>query len=236
MLYNIGDIQEEFLIRNNRTTTDAFITDTILNDWVREAHRWVAGYKKWPFTEGKINTTYVVDASLEVGFNYPEGWKPDSIRLLQVGGKRFKKTNFYKYQEFREDNPQSKEKLFSDHGRLYYINPNADVAGTTTLWGQFNPQIDPTDKTATTVFSDVDEAGNEAMVEKMTVFLKGREHLIAEMELQDKRVRAILDEIWKQVADEQFAYQDVQGEGMFKRFDILKGALSDEIIKRDRFY
>ena len=49
----------------------------------------------------------------EVGFNYPEGWKPDSIRLLRIGGKRFKKINFYKYQEFREDFSSDKKKIFS---------------------------------------------------------------------------------------------------------------------------
>ncbi len=236
-LNNVGDLQSQFLVRNNRTTTDAFITDTYLNDWVREAYRFASGYKKWPFTEGRVSTTYVADnTSIEVGFGYPEGWKPDSIRFLQVGGKRFKKTNFVGYQKFREDWSSSKDKIFSDYGMLYFINPNADVSGTTTLWGQYNTIIDPTDKTATTVFSDIDEKGNDAIVERMTVYLKRRENLTNEAAIHDKLAREMLEEVWKQIADEQYNYQDADNEGMFKRVDVLRGDFYSDIIKKNQWF
>src|SRR3990167_577667 len=112
----IYDIIDEVLVQLGVSTTVAFYTDQILNDWADKAHKWGAGYKKWPFTEARLSTTYVVDdTDTEIGFPYPEGWKPDSIRLLRVGGKRFRKVNFYKYQEFREDNSSSQEKVFSDY-------------------------------------------------------------------------------------------------------------------------
>src|SRR3990167_7720510 len=140
-------IKNDILVKLGVSTTVAFYTDTILNDWLDQAHKWGAGYKKWPFTEGRVSTTYVADSTdVEVGFPYPEGWKTDSIRFLTVGGKRFNKKNFYKYQEWREDNGTDKSKYCSDFGLTYYINPRADVSGTIMVWGQYTPlTIDSTD-------------------------------------------------------------------------------------------
>ena len=235
MLNTVGDIIAELLVRNNRTTTDAFITDAITQDWVRESHTWAASRYKWPFTEARVSTTYVID-SADDGRAFPEGWKADSIRFLQVGGKRFNKLNFQNYLKFREDFSSDGKKVFSDYGRLYFINPNADVSGTTVFWGQYQPIIDPTDLTAVTVFSTFDEEGNEALVEKMSSYLKRREHLVQEAELHDQRATLKLDEIWNRIKDEQFAYQNVEDEGPFSRIDVLGGALRDDMFKRDQWF
>jgi len=232
-----GDIINDILVQLGVSTTVAFFTDQILDDWVDKAHVWAAGTHKWPFTEGRINTTYVADASLEVGFNYPEGWKPDSIRLLQVGGERFTKVNFQSYQRFREDFPNDSKKIFSEHGRLYFINPNADVSGTTTLWGQFTPAaLAETDNTVTTVFSDVAEEGHEAMIEEVLSYAKKRQNKLQESFAHHQKAQQILEELWLRVKDEQFGYQNVEDEGIFKRIDVLGGALRDDIFKRDQFF
>jgi len=94
-----NDIITEVLVRNNRTTTDSFITDTTIQGWLKDAHIWAAGFKKWPMTEGKNSTTAASAVLSPEGYTtiaYPEGYKADSIRLLTVGGKRFNKKNFYK--------------------------------------------------------------------------------------------------------------------------------------------
>ena len=234
MLNQVSEIIGEVLVRNNRTTTDAFITDAMLQDWIREAHTWASGFHKWPFTEGRVSSTYVVD-SADSGRDFPEGWKSDSIRFLQVGGKRLKKLNHFNYLSFREDFPNDSKEVFSDHGRLYFVNPNIDASGTITFWGQYQPTIDPTAPTATTIFSTFDEEGNEAIVEKMQGYLKRREHLVQEAELHDQRAASKLEEIWKKIQDEQYAYQNVEDEGLFKRIDVLGGALRDDLFRRDQF-
>lgn len=235
-MINKGEIINDILVQLGVSTTVAFYTDTILEDWTDKAHKWAAGYKKWPFTEGRISTTYVADSATEVGFNYPEGWKPDSIRLLQVGGKRFKKTNFYKYQEFRENYSSDTEKIFSDNGNLYFINPNADVSGTTTLWGQYTPAtLAETDNTITTVFSNAAEEGNEAIVEEVMSYAKKKEKKLAEAFKHHERATEILTEIWERIKDEQAMYQTVNDDGMFERFDVLRGSFQEDI-KRDRWF
>lgn len=221
----------EVLVRNNRTTTDAFITDTMLQDWARQAHVWATSLHKWPFTEGRVSTTF--SATEEWTF---EGYKADSFRILQIGGKRLKKLQFRDYQIFREEEPSSNERVFTDFGRTIFINPRIDLSGTLTAWGQYQPLLDPTDTTAETVFSSWNAEGNEAIVEKMSSFLQRRENNFDKAEIHDQRASAKLEEIWKAVLDEQYNYQThPDSGGMFERFDILNGGISEEIFKRDQF-
>lgn len=237
-LNTVSDIQTEVLVRNNRTTTDSFITDAMLDDWIRDAHVWAAGYKKWPMTEGRASTTFTSLGTNEDGYlalSYFEGWKADSVRRLSIGGKRLFKKNFYKFTEFLEDNPSSVDRLFSDFARVVYINPRIDLSGTVTAWGQYTPALDPTDKTAITIFSNFDEEGNEALVERMTGYLKRREHLPDEAELHDQRAVAKLEELHVKIKDEQFGYQDTDNEGMWKRIDVVEGGYRDDLFKRNQF-
>ncbi len=234
-----GDIMTEVLVRNNRTTTDGFITDSTLQGWLKDAHDWAAGYKKWPMTEGKNSTTSASLVTNTEGYTslvYPEGFKTDSIRLLTVGGKRFYKKNFYKFQSFLEDNPADTSKLWTDYGRQVLINPNAsDVSGTVVTWGQYMPILDVTDLTAKTIFSDYDQEGNEGIVKKMSSYLKEREHATQEALLLDDAAAKKLDVVKGLINDEQFGYQDTNNEGMFKRFDVVNGGFRDDLLKRDQF-
>ena len=234
-----SDIISEVLVRNNRSTTDGFVTDATIQGWLKDAHTWAAGYKKWPMTEGKASTTSASAVTSVDGYTsiaYPEGWKADSIRLLTVGGKRFDKKNFYKFQSFLEDNPSDTSKIYTDYARNLLLNPNAsDFSGTVVVYGQFMPTLDVTDLTATTIFSDYDEEGNEAIVEKMSSYLKRREHLVDEAELHDKRAVDKLEAIGQLIKEEQYNYQDTNNDGMFKRIDIVSGNFAEDSFKRDQF-
>lgn len=234
-----GDIITEFLVRNNRTTTDGFISDSTVQGWLKDAHTWAAGYKKWPFTEGKYSTTSASTTTSPEGYttlSYPENWKSDAIRLLLVGGKRFYKKNFYKFQSFIEDNPADTSKIYSDYGRQILINPMAsDFSGTIVLWGQFQPILDVTDFTAATVFSNADEEGNEALVYKMSAYLKYREHQVYEAQVDEQTAGAKLEEVASRIGEEQFNYQDTLNEGWMKRFDVLRGGFKEDIFRRDQW-
>lgn len=231
MLKTQADIITEVLVRNNRTTTDSFITDTYLKSWYFDSAIWAYAYHKWPMTEGRLSTTWA--GTEEVIF---EGLKADSLRMLQVGGKRFNKLNFEDYQIFREESDGSTERVFSDFGRVLFVNPYADVSGTMVAYAQYQPYLDVTDDTANTLFSGFDEEGNEAIVEKMSGYLKRREHLPDEAELHDKRAMEKLDEVYSRIQNEQYAYKSHPDRGgMFERIDVLGGSLADDQIKRDQF-
>lgn len=225
------DIFTEILVRNNLTTTDTFITDAYLKSWFRDAHVWATSYHKWPMTEGRVSSTFT--GSEEWSF---EGYKADSLRIIQIGGKRLTKLNFEDYQTFREEEPTGNDRVFTDFGKLVFINPNVDLSGTVTAWGQYQPYIDVTDETGVTVFTNFDDEGNEGILEKMSSYLKRRLGNTQGAELHDQRAVAKLDEVWKRVLEEQFKNQTHPASGgMFKRVNVLQGGLNDEIIHRDQF-
>lgn len=237
-LRTTNDIITEVLVRNNRTTTDAFITDTTIQGWLKDAHVWAASFKKWPMTEGKNSTTAVGTTNAEgyIAIAYPEGYKADSIRLITVGGKRTQKKNFYKFQQFVEDNPNDTSKIWTDYGRQVLFNPQiSEFSGTVVLWGQYTPILDVTDMTSTTIFSDYDEQGNEALVEKMSEYLKRREHLEYEAQVHGQTAMAILTAVEGLIDEEAFGYQDTQNEGWLKRFDVLKGGFREDVFRRDQW-
>lgn len=229
-LINNGDIITEVLVRNNRTTTDSFITDTMLQSWLKNSHIWAAAQHKWPCTEGRVSTTYA--GIEEIIF---EGYKMDSFRFMQIGGKRLQKVNFENYQQLREEQPSSTMRVYSDYGRTLFINPAMGISGTLVAYGQFQPALDTTDMTAETVFSSWDAEANEAIVEKISSFIKRREHKPDEAEAHDKRASDKLAEVAGRISQEQYAYQIKTGDGLFKRIDIVQGSFRDDITSRDQF-
>lgn len=237
-MQNLGDLKESFLLRNQTSTLVAFYTDTILNTWIDDAHKFCAGYKKWTSTEGRASTTFASLVTNEDGYlrgEYPEGWKSDSIRLMKIGGKEVGKRDFYKFTKFLEDYDSDDERIFSDYHRQYYVNPNIDLSGTVTVWGQFTPASLGGDPTATTVFSGSEEEANEAIVEIMMSYARKREKKLNESIAHINEAKRILEELWLRIKDEQFAYQSPPGDGIFKRFDVIEGGFLEDIFKRDQF-
>lgn len=225
------DIITQLLVRNNLTTTDGFVTDATLKTWLTDAHVWASAYHKWPMTEGRVSTTYT--STEEWPF---EGYKADSIRMIQIDGKRLTKLDFENYQIFREEKPTSDDRVYSSFGKLVFINPYVGLGGTLTAWGQYQPYIDVTDESGVTVFTNFDDEGNEGILEKMNSYYKRRLGNAQEAELHDQRAVAKLDEVWKRVLEEKFKEQTHPSSGgMFKRFDVIQGGLNDELVNRDQF-
>lgn len=239
MTTGIGIITE-FLVRNNRTTTDSFITDSTLDMWLENAHQWAAAYHKWPFTE---SSGYLGTAGSETyAYSNKDEIKADSVRTLVVdngGGasayKRFQKTQFNEYLKYKEDYPAGTERIFTDYNRTIYINSVAGVSGSILAFYQARPAA-ITAASTTTVFTNWDDEGNEALVEKMTSYYKNREHLPDEAQLHDEKAKAVLEAVWQRVADEQAMYQSSPtSAGQFAYIDVLRGRARDDWFKRDQF-
>lgn len=231
-LTNVGDIKTEVIVRLGISTTEGYYYDAILSDWLEDAHRFATSYKRWPFTEGKVSTTYVSGTET---YPYPEGWRTDSIRILKLGDKRVQKTNFEDYENYKEDNSGGSDRIFSDFSREYYINPNIDLSGTITVYGQYNPVIDVSVPATETVFSNYEEEGNEAIVLEMLSYAKQKERKIKESIEFHMRAKEVLDSVYiRTVKDEGFAYQ-TKNRSLFKRFDVIEGVEQDELYRRDRF-
>ena len=231
-----GDIKTEILVRSGKDTTSAWTSEAFLNDWINQNHKWAAGYKPWPMTEGRTSTTWA--GTEELTF---EGYKADSFRIITVGGKRLQKTNFEDYLKYKEDNTSGDERIFSDRAGINYFNPYADVSGTTVAYGQYVPaDIPDGDGTAgddaATVFTGNGDEGNQAIIEKTLAYIANRDKNLSEAQLHEANARAILDDLWTRIGDEQHAYQPgPSSEGMWKRFDVLEGGFREDIFNRDQF-
>lgn len=231
-----AEVRSAVLVRLGKDTTSAWTSETILNDIVNQSHRWAAAYKKWPFTERRDYTQAYTSGTEQ--YSYPSDFKSDSIRLLQVGGERLQKLNWEDYQIFREEQSDSQQKVYSDFGRSYYINPNADVSGTVAAWGQYTPsEIADGDEndTSTTVFSGGEEEGNEAIINEAMSHVLRRDGKEDEAINRHKLAMAYLEEIWQRIGAEQYQYHS-KNRGIWKRFDVVDGALQDEIRDIDRWY
>lgn len=233
MLTNFNDIKNDVIVKLDIATTTSYYTDAILDDWIQQAERWATGYKKWPMTEGRQSTTYT-SASEEWQF---EGLRADSIRIMQIDGKRFEKLNFEDYQIFREERPDDNDRVFTDHGRLVFINPKNGLSGTLTVWAQYAPApLDVTDLTSETIFSTANEEGNTAIVEEVLSYAYSREKRDDKANFHHVRATQILDALWTQVANEQFNYKTHKSRGgMFKRVDVVHGDFYDELFDTDQF-
>ncbi len=178
---------------------------------------------------------------------YPEGWKADSIRILTIGGKRMQKMEFSSFLRYLENNTiagtqNNTSRIYSDYSRQLYVNTGADVSGTLTAYGQYTPAIDPTDLSATTIFSGYDEEGNEAIVQMMTSYLYQKDGApgvlvrgkpVSPGIIAEQKAISLLEQIWKRVGDEAYGYQ-TKDQPMFERIDILRGRGSDNNYN-DRF-
>ena len=236
-LNNITQINNEVIVKLGVSTTVSFYTDTILRTWLQEAHTWAASYHKWPFTEGRDQSTTWSGTEQIAYSSFGVEFKSDSIRILRIGEKRLKKLNFEDYLTFKEEESSSTDRVFADFGRTLWINPSADVSGTLAVFGQEQPSdIDVTDETATTVFSSYDAEGNSAIVDEMISYAKVREHKAEEAQFYHNKAIEKLENIWKRILDESYKYQTHSASGgMWEHFDVIDGRGQSDWNKENQF-
>ena len=233
---NRGELKTEILVRSGKDTQSAWTSEAFLNDWINQNHRWAAGYKPWPFTEGRTSTTYA--STEEWSF---EGYKADSFRIMTIGGKKLKKLNFNDYLIFRETQPTGDDRVFSDFGGLVYVNPYVDLSGTLVAYGQYQPADIPdgdgsTADDADTVFSQYADEGNQAIIERTLGYIAMRDGDKGTMKEKYLLANNILDGIWQRIEDEQYNYEThPDSGGMFDRIDVLRGRFRNVDSSEDQF-
>lgn len=218
MLY--ANLQDQCIIRLGTDTTSTFITEKNIRDWLDLAHKWAAGYKKWPFTE-YMDKSGAFTAGTET-YAYPNiNFKTDSIRMIKVGDYLFDKKLFKDYLQYREDYPSGTDKIYSDYGRTLYINPNC-TTGTIYSYGQLTPPVLGlvSSSTASTVFNSYDDEGDDAIIDKTCSYAFRKMKKFQEALDFESRARTTLDELWKRIQEEQAMYQ-TKDRPIWEDFDIL---------------
>lgn len=229
-----GDLRDEILVRSGKDTTSAWVTDAILNDWLSQSHRWAANFKKWPFPEGRVSTTW---ASSTEEWDF-EGYQSNSFRYLEVGGKRFQKVNWEDYKIYKEQKSTGQDKIYSEFGGLVFVNTSADVSGTLTAYGKYMPaNFDATDDTTETVFSEGNDEGNQAIIEEGIAYAMRRDGKLDEALQHHNLAIDHLNRLWEKIKAEKSLEHTVEVRGgMFKRMDVLKGGFEDVVNNESRFF
>lgn len=220
MLYS--ELQSQVFVRGAVDTTSTFITETMVREWLNEAHIWATSYKKWPFTEYMDKSGSYTNGTS--AYNYPNtNYKTDSIRMISVGTEPFYKKIFSDFAQYFINYPSGTDKIFSDYGRILYINPNC-TSGTIYTFGQLTP---PTlglvgSSSSSTVFNNYDPEGNDAVIDKACSYVFRRKGKFNESIDFETRARTTLDELWKRIQDEQAMYQTKDRE-LWERIDVVNG-------------
>ena len=235
---NSSDIITEVLVRSGKSTTSGWVSETYIYNWLDQSHRWASGYKKWPMTEGRIQTTFATGTGPNSDEWDFEGYRADSFRLMQVGGKKLEKLNYEDYLIYREEKSSGTGRYYSDIDGVVVINPNIDASGTVTAWGQYMPaNFDKTDGTENTVFTEGNDEGNQAIIEEMVGYAYKRDGNIQGATNQHVIAKQLLEDLWMKIKDEQSLYQTTEERGgMYRRVDVLRGrGVNDDFFNEDRF-
>lgn len=219
MAYTYTQLQSEVLVRLGADTTSSFYTESDIRDWLNRSYIWSSAYHKWPQTEYKDKSSAFTKGTET--YSYPNAtFKTDSIRILQIGSYLFKKKNFADYLKWREDYPDRDDKYFSDYGRSLYINPNC-ASGTIYAYGQYTP-TGLAMGSSSTVFANNEDEADEAIIEKTLSYAFLKEKKFKESISYESSAKQKLDELWKRITDEQYAYQNIN-QSMFSDIDVVKG-------------
>jgi len=210
-------------------------TDTDLEEFIKLGVIKAWDYKPWDFTEGS-KTAATVSDMLSSGYaDYPTDFQSGSIYLLRIAGKEYKKLLFQDYLKFREDYPDSAERVWSEQKRFVFINPNAyGVGETMDMYGKLMPPI-PANASDPLPFSpdsdNYEHSGNEAIVllAYSEALASEKKRNPAQAEIERSKAYQILDFLWKPFSDARSLLQS-KNRPFFNTPDFFGGGRANDSI------
>jgi len=204
-----SELQTELQNRLSIVSTNTFWTLSMIKSWLNQANKWACNYKFWPFTE---KAKYTISRANALYYDYPESFRSDSIRLLQIEQDDgimadYKKIRYEDFVKYVLENPSGTDKVFSDFRRQYFINPKVAVAKREIcVWGQEKPAllVNDTDKTP---FAEGDEAGEEAIIKRALMIALQKASNYQKATIERDEARLILEDCWARISEEQAGYQ-----------------------------
>lgn len=217
---NFLDFQNAILDDLSVDSSNTFYNTPMIKRLINRAVRKAAAAYDWPYTERALKRD---SESGQEYYNYPENWKPDSIKKLKYNGEKYDKKRFQDYEDYQEEyGTGATDKIFSDYRNRYFINPAPaqDIAGGIEIWGQEIPD-DMVDDTDTTPFSAEPEI--EEIIIDITRGLILQKNKGSDMARSDKIIKeamVLLSLVWDKVKKRQTGYKS-KNKSMFKRLNLF---------------
>lgn len=159
-----GDIQTKLTPMLFATTTSSFFTPTRILAAISDAQLTIVDNKPWP----DVKRGFLFDTSGDEYYDYPDNCQSESVFKISINGvSSYIKKDFEDFLIFKEENPTSTDKYFSEFGRQLFITPTpaAVAEGTKNgiLWGLIQATT-LTNANDLTFFSDWADSVNMAIL------------------------------------------------------------------------
>ena len=231
-------VQDDLTVGEESTLFSPSLIDRAIN----RAYRKVAALFPWPELQDAKKTSTQVDQEY---YDYPTNWRSNSIWKLTIldsdsNDDRYGEDpdgsplSFDDYLVWKEDNPDSTEKKWSNQWRRFFIWPIPTTAGTNNIhvWG-IKVVTTLSDDADTTIFSLSTPEANEAIALEAVAILKSKEDKEDSSKFRSMEAKQILIVAWGKITKEMAKYEknqpffeveDMFGPGRSKdlrgRFDI----------------
>lgn len=152
-----SELQERLLVSSSSTIYNIDRCKKL----IQQAHLWATAL--YPFRE-LTDPLYTSTDGSDL-YDYPEEYRSNSIWLIYIDGKPYRKKQLEDFLEYRRKNPNSTKRIFADLPRQYLVFPKPASGKTLDVYGQLqaNQIVNNTDKT---IFSNSNTEGNEAIIMK----------------------------------------------------------------------
>lgn len=195
-----SDMEVELLARLRVAGNSTVFTADRLTQLIANAYIWCTEqYVFHELVKAKITSTIINQQY----YDYPIEFRTDSIVSVIVGGVAYLRKNFFDFLSFQRDSQiSSGVYLYADYMRQFHIYPIPVASGSLDMTVYGAVQADAlTNPDTTTIFTDQNASGNEAIVEKafsVAVSTSTATRYSANLaDIHEKKAMSILTSIFK---------------------------------------
>ena len=164
------DIQNELQPMLMAVSTSSYFTVARIQKAISRANLWAGDEFPWP----NIKKGFITDSVAgQPYYDYPSNCQSESIFKMSLDGlSDFTKKDFEEYLKFKEEEPSSIDKYFSEYGRQIFFTPPATTDGTANLifWGLIQAGEMGAD-VSETMFSGWSSSTNEGVLLRAYAYL-----------------------------------------------------------------
>lgn len=213
MLTTRADIETETVARAMIANNSVAMPATRITEVTKQSNQWAGTLFFWPILArnryfsskpSSQSSTPILPLNYDY-YDYPTDFLTGSVSRLYFNGEKYEKKAFQDFLDYVDNTqqaslpPDNTKRIFAEYGRQFFVWPGVSTAGTNDglVWGNIAPP-DLTNSTDKTIFSQWDDAGNEAIVKKnLSVLFERLDAKFAQIQKQE--AIQLLQTIWAKV-------------------------------------
>jgi hypothetical protein len=159
-----ADMETELKQQLIASANSTLFPDSRITKVIQDSHRWATGMFPFRALMRAKKTNSIANAEY---YDIPDEFKTHGVIRLEIDGKEYNPKAYEDVLDYKNEYPNSKKRIFGQYANYFFPRPIPTSDGTDNIlvWGavQANKLESSTD---TTIFSNRDISGNEAIVRK----------------------------------------------------------------------